>query len=143
MRNVRTFSIAGLLLIAALAVTACSSPAPEPTRTSTIPRGSTTTPTPTSTATTPPATSTPAEWTPVALTEVCVDFQATWAEENGYEPADFDWDSPGTTQLNGGLWYVFLAGTFTPTGSDAVPAEFSCAISGTPDAPVIEESPNE
>lgn len=143
MRSIRTASIVSLVLLAGLSVTACSTPAPEPTRTSEIPRSSSATPapsaTPTPTATTPVAT----EWTPELLTGVCVDFQAEWAEENSYAATDFTWTTPGTTEQAGGLWYVFLEGTFTPEGGDTVPAEFSCAISGTPGAPVIEESPGE
>ena len=143
MKSTRTAPIVSLMLLAGLSVTACSSPAPEPTRTATIPRSSSATPTPSSTPTTPPTTPAAAEWTPELLTDVCIDFQGDWAEENSYAVDDFTWTSPGTTQQSGGLWYVFLEGTFTPEGGEAVPAEFSCAISGTPGAPVIEESPGE
>lgn len=143
MKSTRTTAVVSLVLMAGLSVTACSTPAPEPTRTSTIPRGSTATPTPTPTPTTAPTTPVATEWTPELLTGVCVDFQAEWAEENSYAATDFTWTTPGSTQQSGGLWYVFLEGTFTPEGGDTVPAEFSCAISGTPGAPVIEESPGE
>ncbi|MBG6239556.1 hypothetical protein IWX78_002543 [Mycetocola sp. CAN_C7] len=143
MTRTRALSVASIVLLAGLAVTACSSPEPAPSRTSEIPRGGSTTPSPSETPSAPPATSAPADWTPEALTTVCVDFQAEWAADNGYAADDFTWTVPGTTQQNGGLWYVYLAGTFTPPGESAVPAEFSCAISGTPDAPVIEESPGE
>ncbi len=144
--TIRRAFLSGTVLVAALAVSACSSPATEPVRTSTIPRGSTSTPVPSAETSAPPAataTTSPAEWTPEVLTEVCVDFQAEWATDNNYAPDDFSWNSPGTTQLNGGVWYVFIDGTFSESGSDGVQAEFSCAISGTPDAPVIVESEDE
>jgi hypothetical protein len=140
----RTTAIVGLALAVGLAVSACSTPEAETTPT---PSGSSSStepsPSPTKTPTDTPTTAAPAAWTTAELTGMCADFQAGWAEGEGFAADDFEWTSPASTQHNGGKWFVFLQGTFTTPDGDAVPAEYTCVISGTSDAPVVEQAPSE
>jgi hypothetical protein len=145
-RGARTFAVT---LAIGLAVAGCSAPAAESTATPSpggTPGGTTSaspSPSPSVTPTPAPSTAAPVGWTSTQLTAACVDFQAGWAEGEGYAADDFDWTSPASTQENGGTWYVFLQGTFTTPDGDAVPAEYSCAVTGTPDDPTVTQTASE
>jgi hypothetical protein len=137
MASRRTAAMLGLVVATGLAMSACAAPADEKKPTPSASGDSSTAPSPTVTPTDTPTTAAPAAWTDAELTASCTDLQTDWAEDEGYAPDDFEWASPASTQQNAGTWYVFLHGTFTTPEGDPAPAEFTCAVSGTPDAPVV------
>ena len=150
MQTLRTAPAVAIALAIAFAAAGCSTPTDRETPTARPTPGSSAstspqTPEPTTSGTPTPAATTaaPVEWAPADLTRLCTDFQAGWAEDEGYAAGDFDWEPLATTQQNGATWYVFLQGTFTTPDEDTVPAEFSCAVTGTPDAPVVTETASE
>jgi hypothetical protein len=143
MGSKRTTAMVGLALAVGLAVSACSTPEAETTPTPSRSGSTAPAPSPTKTPTDISTTAAPVAWTTTELTAMCADFQAGWAEGEGFVADDFEWTSPASTQQNGGTWFVFLQGTFTTPDGDAVPAEYTCAISGTTDAPVVEQAASE
>ena len=142
MARMRTTSFFGLAIVIGLAVTGCTTPTAEKTPSPSSSSGTSSAPveTPSPEPSSAPTTAPPEEWTAAELTAACVEYQAGWAVGEGYAADDFDWVTPAQTQENAGVWYVIMTGTFTTPDGDAVPAEFSCSVSGPPDAPVVDDA---
>lgn len=141
--SIRSAAALGLALVAAAALAGCAPEEPtspsSPTKsasstpTQSVPETLTPTPEPTASSTAS------AGWTNKALYETCVEYNAEWAADNGYDPDQFTWDPYSETMVGseGAAWYVSLTGTITVDSKD-VTAEFECAITGTPDSPAVK-----
>ena len=139
----RTASLLSLGLIVGLAVSGCGSPSVEQTPTPSATQSPTATATPSAPPSdappSAPTTAPPTEWTEAQLTTACADFQADWAEGEGLAADDFEWTTPASTQQDGDVWYVLLQGTVTAPDGSAIPAEFTCAVSGSPGSPTVTQ----
>lgn len=136
-------AVLSIVIAAGLAVSGCTTPGPETTRSSSPSAPSTSSPTGTAVTEPPnaPTTAPPEEWTVGQLTTACIDFQGEWAEGEGLAADDFEWNTPASTQQDGDAWFVFLQGTITTPDGSSVPAEFTCTVTGPPSSPTVTEAP--